>query len=445
MSNEKKFDISKKEFYDISRNLEVHHAIFYKVWEMGKPVFTKSIETAAVQFNKEGDLLLFLFNPDFWQSLNDYERTFVISHEALHVILNHGVRTRSTDNPILCNIALDLVVNHTLVEKFRFEREKIRNYKQYCWVDTVFDEKTKIHEDKKYFEYYFNLLNKNKLNLSNVKLVDIHGSFGNKNEDGNKEEEKQESFSSIYEDQLKDIIEELDQNLSDIEKQQAGEVLKEHLQQECCDDKQNGGLLAGTGAGSWMNVEIGEVKKKKKWETVIKKWSLQFKKTHINNLEQWARKNRRLAFLDGELMLPSEMEEEKKKEDKIIVYFFLDTSGSCIDYKERFLKAARSLPSDKFEIRGFYFDTRVVEVDLERTNKVYGGWGTYFSIIENKIQNIIFSEKKEYPKAVFMITDGYGDNVYPQIPENWYVFLTPYSSKYCFPDKVNFFQLKDYE
>ena len=44
-------------------------------------------------------------------------KLFVICHEMLHIILNHGKRSKNTlsENKIAANMALDIVVNHSLI------------------------------------------------------------------------------------------------------------------------------------------------------------------------------------------------------------------------------------------------------------------------------------------------------------------------------------------
>ena len=49
----------------LKEKLACHHTVFYKVVEMGKPYLTDKIPTAAVQFNKEGKFINFLFNEKF--------------------------------------------------------------------------------------------------------------------------------------------------------------------------------------------------------------------------------------------------------------------------------------------------------------------------------------------------------------------------------------------
>ena len=47
--------ISNQEWFEISLALEPFHAVFYKLWQMGKPIFNEEIETAAVQFDEVGN------------------------------------------------------------------------------------------------------------------------------------------------------------------------------------------------------------------------------------------------------------------------------------------------------------------------------------------------------------------------------------------------------
>ena len=153
VENKIPISLTNAEYFKYSRELDTHHALFYKMWEMGKPFFDTSIQTAAVQFDRDGQQVSYLFNPDFWNSLSDYERIFIICHESLHVILNHGYRTKDTDNMQKANIALDIVVNHTLVRKFGFDRTKLSMEKDMCWTDTIFPNEQV--PDNECFEYYY--------------------------------------------------------------------------------------------------------------------------------------------------------------------------------------------------------------------------------------------------------------------------------------------------
>lgn len=436
-------NISKEEWFDVCRQLEDHHSVFYKVWEMGKPTFNDSIDTAAVQFDRGGDFVIFHFNPKFWENCTKYERLFVICHEALHIILNHGIRTKTAFDKQACNVALDIVVNHMLVNSFKFNREKIRNWQKLCWVDTVFKKQDgTLKLDKagreiptdECFEYYINQFDKLKINIT--KTLDL---------EGEKALGTVDDHDSLGESELGEVIDKLDKGLSNEEKNELKDVIEQHL------PLNRNGLQAGSGTGGqWHFVPKTLIKKKKKWETVIKRWSLKYLKEGNRDCQQWARLNRRFQFLPSNLFLPSEMEVDVFAEDKkrILVHFFLDTSGSCWNLKDRFFKAAESLPKQSFEVRLFCFDTKVQETTLE-SRKIYGGGGTRFDIIETEIQK----EKnkiQKYPEAVFVITDGYGNKVEPENPQVWYWFISNTNPKHnpakkYAPKECNFFSLIDYK
>jgi predicted metal-dependent peptidase len=384
--------------FEISSALENHHAIFYKLWQMGRPIFSKEIDTAAVKFDKEGNYFLFLFNPDFWDSLDFYNKLFVISHECLHVILNHGSRIKDSKNLIASNQSLDIVVNHLLINKFGFKRDKIKDWETYCWIETLFPNQN-VSQNENY-EYYYNLFTKKYGDgyPINIKTIDNH------------------NFDIV---DNKEFL----RNLSDEEKKSLSKILEKHI-----------------GVGDWALLEALK-KKKRKWESVIKKWSLFKIKQTQKEVEQWARLNRRLSMLSKEIFLPSEMETEEaqKQKDKIEVCFFLDTSGSCWDLKDRFFTAANSLPKQKFNVKLYCFDTEIWETTLE-SKRVYGGGGTSFAILESFIQKL-----DKHPDGIFVITDGYGDFIKPKKPKNWHWFLTEHGIKNLISKECNFYELSDFE
>ncbi len=206
---------------------------------------------------------------------------------------------------------------------------------------------------------------------------------------------------------------------------------------------------AGTMPGNLeIIVKVGLVKKKKKWESVIKKWANTVIKQNDKDHEQWARINRRFVGIQStmsNMFLPSEMEIEDRDEEqrKIKVVFFQDTSGSCRHLAERFFKAAKSLPTNRFEIELYCFDTKCYKTSLE-SGKLSGFGGTSFSVLEEEVMKICKNDLSKYPKAVFVITDGYGDYVNPKKPKNWYWFLSENYTN-CIPKESHTFKLGDFE
>lgn len=391
---------------------------------MGKPYLTDKIPTAAVQFDKEGRFINFLFNEKFWQECDDYKKMFVICHEALHIVLQHGTRFLENVNNQIANIAMDIVVNHSLVRDFGFIRSEVDPNTDYCWVDTVFKDKKYLgfpYPDDESTEFYYNEIEK-KLQEEN------NGEGSNSNGKGN---QLVDDHSGVSDGELEEIVKEAIDSLDESEKQQLKDSLSKIKK-------------AGTATGNWMNINKIKQVRKRKWETVIKKWQMQIRKLAEAEKEQWIRKSRRMNSYHNGLILPSDAEIEcfSMHKNKVNVHFFLDTSGSCINLAERFFTAANSLPKEKFNIRLFCFDTRVEEVDLS-AGKIYGGGGTSFDIIENKIQE----EKKKtnkYPAAVFIITDGMGTKVTPEFPNRWHWFLSENNKRYI-PKESFVYSLSDFE
>jgi len=398
-------------FNKLLSELDIHHAIFYHLHTFGVPIITETIDTACIEFHDHGQMF-FKFNPEFYDKLTDYELKFLFCHEMLHVILNHGFLIRGRKDDInRMNVALDVVVNELLLCSFGFERDKFSDgfLDSACLLSTVFDDQQDVLEEQ-HAEYYYKKLIKD----SKFSTLDDHSFLIGI--------DSKEIFNKLNElltnEEKKDFLESI-KSCGGFENQEAGDLLGNHL------------IIAN----------VQNVKKKKKWETVIKKWSYQFIRD-FKSYEQWARVHRRFSLLDSEFMLPSEIEDDiPENPKKIKVWFFQDTSGSCVSYADRFFKAAMTLPEWRFDVKLHCFDTRVYETDF-LSKKLYGFGGTSFSCIEDYIQR-----KKVngvYPDAIFVITDGMGNRVCPENAKNWYWFLT-YKFFQFIPVGSNLYELKDFE
>lgn len=478
----------RSDFHKIARVLEEFHGLFAQMWDMGYPNLTWDIPTAAVRFNKDFSRVDFLFNPIAWQKLDYYTKAFIIGHECLHAILNHGMRGKDCPLPPLANRAMDIVVNHMLVTKFGFSRagidlsplaegmkdeagNSISNVNErgedifLCWIDTVFGSRSGEIKRNKPFEYYYALLEDMIIfspdGKGNIRLrIKGAGGHGDESSGGNVLDDHDHLDDFDDEEVQENIADKLNEQLTEEEKKDFSErVMKsedgkaaEKAAQEKEKDKNKdkkeggspGGKRAGTLAGRILYKPTARnVMVKRKWETVIRKWA----RKHLNEdatAEQWARKNRRLASFDNHLVIPHEMTSDERDLQKIDVAFFLDFSGSCWHLKDRFFKAAASLPKDRFNMSLFCFDTEVHEVD-PKNPELKGGGGTSFKIIEDKIQSMVKSGKvTKYPDAIFMMTDGYGDAVYPEFPKNWYWFLSC-DCRECIPKESKVFMLDDFE
>lgn len=421
------------DYYKYARELDNFHTIFYEFWKAGAPKFSEEIPTACVSFNREGRFLEFIFNPTFWDKLNDYDRLFVICHEMLHIILDHGVRSRDEQSKQISNIALDLVVNHMLVSDFGFRRESLSIEKDLCWIDTFFEEEDLKECKDRSYEFYLNKLKENATTVEVIGLDSI--------------DDHEKSFSSkrgITQKEINEIKENISENLDNETKKKISKIIdkdKEEVGEN--DDKKAESKRAGTKSGSgWLQIKK-VYKPKKKWESVIKKWTKFADKERYE--EQWLRRDRRFENIDSSLFLPMQQEIEGVR-SKIDVWFFQDTSGSCVNSAERFFQVAKTIPQERFNIKMHCFDTRVFETDL-KSGKLYGFGGTSFSIIESYIKQNTVQKGIKYPSAIFVITDGYGDYVRPEYPERWHWFLIEesYSSRQHIPETSKIYTIGDFE
>ena len=415
-----------KNYYEFADTLQDFHEIFYCIWNVGEPKLTDEIPTAAIAFNRDSGVpISFLFNPDFLKELSEQEVAFIICHEMLHILLNHGKRVKNLDkeNPYednVINVAMDIPINESLVRSFGFSKQLPFITKHgACFVDTIFDSKANIPKNET-FEFYYNAL-QNEENLSKqmksggMSSIDDHNGLG-----------------SMSEDELKDLLNKA------VGKEKAEKIVKKLKKQA-----QEAAKGRGTEDISHiLDIVNKDVKKKEKWESILGNVARTKRTVALTDTIQWAIPDRRFNLIDPSFMTPGEYELEDEAQ-KIDLWLFQDVSGSCIDDAQRFYDAARSIPGSLFNVRFHTFDTRVRRVDL-KNGKIKGGGGTRFDIIEDFIINESVNKGKRYPSSVFVITDGAGNSVDPQKPDRWHWFLS-YDYKHCIPKKSKIFTLEDFE
>lgn len=414
---------TKEKFLNVSRKLECYHAIFSKVWQMGRPVILdddRTCPTAAVTFNRDGDFIQFLFNRKFLESLSPDEVCAIVSHECLHVILNHGKRGKGLI-PEISNIAMDVTINEMLVDKFGFKKD-LPVWKDKCFIDTVFTSRNIQVEQEREFEHYYEKL------MENTKTVNI--SFGK-----GKGDVLMDDHSELPDD-IDDAIRNAVAKMSDEEINSLADKIGETKGDAEEDGPKSRKAEDGSGF-SWVRKTLNP-KKSSLWEKIIRNWSIL--KIREQNKQQWRRTNRRYvcAFKGSKFLFPSYESDPNKKAEKIDIVFFMDVSGSCHMDSEKFFRAAKTIPTDRFNIDAYAFDTGITKVNINKDELPYGG-GTSFHQLEEHLLAM-----RIYPAAVFVLTDGYGSNVSIRYPERWNVFLTC-NYKNCFPKDVNFFDFNKME
>jgi predicted metal-dependent peptidase len=457
----------------ILRALEKYHIVFAKIFEFGYVKFDTSVKTACLKFNKaSGKPFEYVFNPIFWDSIDFETKIFIIKHETAHNFLRHGERGRQIlamgGDKTTLNIAMDISINHMLVDMFGVDRSLINNGENYCWVETCFPNKSVSSNLN--FESYFDLLNEQKEDENDGEgegepgenepgepgqkgsssddsqskdesESDKNGEFGKDGEPsmgGNSEPELVDDHDFLDE----ETQEKVDKVLDSIKKSISPESLKDfnNILQQCGD---------GPG-GELFEVEVPKLKPNMKWLNLVKKFKYKNHKPECKIKAQFVFKNRRMTLLNPTNLMPQEYEvfEENNKKDVIDVFCFLDISSSCKDYVNHFLLASKTFPEDSFRVRMFVFDTVVTEIDAKNP-KIRVGGGTNFGIIEQKIQHLCKLEECAYPSVVIVITDGEGTKVNPEHPDRWQWMLINKNNyearKYNYiPSASRIFELKDY-
>jgi predicted metal-dependent peptidase len=406
--------LTRDELLEISASLEDYHKIFYQFWSMSSVTFTDEIPTAAVSFaNSKPDMMI---NPDFWDSLNKKGKLFVVCHECLHVILDHGSRNGRDKFPKASseqiNVAQDIPINEMIVH-FGFDRVDLEGWDRYCWIDTCFpDRHPKKNET---FLYYLEELLKNKSEKMPA-VFDIHLGSGPEKTDEkkNKEDVAYELIGELSDDELQDFLEAL-----------------------------------GTGADSFsgkIEARLEKMKKVKKidFRHIIRR----IKKTSIKEKEfpkeSFASEDRRFNDVISRhgVVLPGSTEVPKPLKDRLLTAIFMDVSYSCISYVKTFNSIIVAFDHEKkiFDSRLFIFDTRVTEV--KPGDRISVGGGTAFNIIERKCLELE-AEVGRYPDCVIIVTDGEGNEVSPKAPTKWIWLLTDHSTKRFIHPQSRHLMIKD--
>lgn len=428
--------ISDHEFYTVLEKLEDKDLIFSKVAGMGKPMLREDIKTACVSFDSKGKTLNWCFNPIFWKNCSVYKRAFIIAHEMLHILLDHGHRMRGLDLKI-SNVAADVAINEMLVRTFGFERGLVDGADDYCWVDTVFkapDFDPSLISKNESFEYYYTLL------MQKIK-ESSEGASGIA--EGNELVDEHEGFRSISDKEAEELANKLDESL----KKHDSTAVKKFREKISKKSNKRTDKLAGTAKGAMERMmDKFKVPRKPKWEKVIKNWERRAKESLEADVGTWMKIDRRYTefYKNDSVFVEGFMEEElPPKKTKLDVFAFLDTSGSCGPLAERFWAAIKSIDQRKFNLHLRCFDTSVYSISL-KDQRLYGFGGTYFHILEDHIQQEIQSSHIKYP-TIFCLTDGYGTAINPEKPNKWHIFLTENGSTGCFANGMKVHKLSDYE
>ena len=413
----------------VERLYKQNYHLATEVCKLGYPSENTSRPTAWLQWDKEKKKIIFFFNPKFAANLSDEEFDFIVGHETRHFInchiftlrdkLEHMERMQEPKKDIYrfvdrFGIAADCVVNDTLVnidalgkiKDFPIEvMGELKRSPLYFGEDTVGMD----CEDLTVMEVYY-MLPENIEGSS----PDEHAAWMSFfNDDG--------SLNKDFVKAVKDFVENnLENSALTDEALDALDEMKDKMEKS--KDPSTRSILAGSGIGgkkrpiNITNDNIG-------WDKLLSSL-VETKKTE----DRWNRPNRKLSSFYPDVILPRE---EPQDDQEVIV--FIDSSSSMVQADvTRLTNVCRNAPKH-IKMKGVHFDTACFEFNLKTEEPVSRG-GTSFDIIEKYLQGL-----KKYPKAIFVLTDGYGTNVNPQHPNRWAWILNGNR-----PSKSNIGNMKNY-
>lgn len=96
-------------------NLFKEHPFFASLVMHAPMALDSGIETALTDGEK------IVFSPDFMETLDDKELTFIILHEVMHMALNHCHRNVEGIDHFVQNVAADIIVNSNILQGYNMD------------------------------------------------------------------------------------------------------------------------------------------------------------------------------------------------------------------------------------------------------------------------------------------------------------------------------------
>lgn len=395
---------TRQEKLDVALMIEELHKVFSTFWELSSIEWSSlksDINTAAIIFPPRGTPRM-VINRKFWDALDDDGKLFVVAHECLHVILDHGIRDARHvpgATPRLVNIAQDITINEIIRDMFDYDRNRLIGWQKYCWIDTCFKDWQSVERHMSFTYYLTKLIEQGE--DPNTITFDDHQSEG------------QGGGDSGYgdEDAIDNMAGKLAQDLS-----------WDELQKMIASTEKSWG--AGVDGSPFTVVLEALEPSHLDFKALVAKLKRTAKGGQDEKaISTFARQDRRYGTLGSHYILPGKLHQPKPKK-KLLIATFFDVSGSCMGYFNEFMRVAGAFEAEPelFELRQHIFDTRVTEV--QTGHKISVGGGTYFNIIEHRCQELE-KEVGRYPDCVVVITDGEGNRVSPKHPGRWIWLLTP--------------------
>lgn len=329
------------------------------------------------------------FNPDFFLGLTPDERIFLLLHEVLHNVYNHGTRCGFRDHQTW-NEAGDYVINDQLIQRgFTMPKEGLHDL---------------TYRDMSADEIYEQLMDRKNKGGGNTPTPwpDLKPPAASSGSGTDPNSGSNPGMGGIP--------------------QPSAEEVEEHnknLLTQATQASQMGGDKAGTIPGSLERELDNMLHPKLPWNVILAKYLFSLNKNDYS----WRKPNRR--FISQGIIMPSLHSEGVGKID-----FAIDTSGSVSkDDFNRFISEIGYVfkTFNPKEIGIMQFDSvlqsndKVCSIQDFMKLEFKGGGGT-------QIQPVLEEYKKNDAKALIILTDGYlyhGAELDPKKPVVWCIYDNP--------------------
>lgn len=451
MNIRERFDKAVDKLYETNQYLAA------EVTKLGYPILVEGgyPPTAGVGWDSKKKKISFIFNRQFADTLNDEEFYFVVAHEAIHVINMHiflfhdeaeKMKKRSKKKHEIfgyiqkLNIAADCVVNDSLTrlyelpylpllgflsQKFYGNETLIQIAKQakvpiQALVDmnpSISSPQDSLSADTEVKIPLPILYGKNIVDThcEDLTVMEVYSLLPEQTGgEGDNQVQNHEGWQSFLNDDgslnkdFVDVVKKfIENNLenSTLSDEEAVEV--EKMKEEMKNSSDKYAQQAGANAEGKSRPIDGLGNNSINWNRLV--WRLTETK---KSCDVWNRPPRKMMSIYPDIILPSVIDEEREE-----IFVAIDSSGSIDRHALSLLVDVVKNTPRKFKVNSISFDTQCYKYDIRGDKNPNGGGGTSFNIIERYIQDNF----KKYPKAVFVLTDGYnGDGqIHPQHPERW--------------------------
>lgn len=399
----------KEKYSQAIRYLDQNFAYFVThVLNIGRPIYTDHIPTACVMVEKEvadkghvGDEFSFAFNYDFADELDVEDFAFILSHETMHILLDHLNLAGRFPDKIRFNIAADCVINDYLIDAGVTPSD--------------------------------NLMNTLMSGIKNVGYNCAHATVG-----------------QVYDDLPQDIVDQMGEGMSlddhtwihmpdelaknILDKISDGSIIPVDLQDIKDDINSKSDIKMKKAGGGQADiqkfVEVHGVSMN--WVNLLKEINPDIFKLNKGKMPRptYHKRPRKLGAFPDTILPIKQTGNQKRHGDKPVIFMALDTSGSIgHNTARKFITLARSIPRSEIHLEVVTFTSSVMPLDLD--NPRFRSGGTAFSPIEEYIRSTVMPKyKNKYPSSVVIITDGdaWFDGISPekQNVDKWMWLLEPY-------------------